>query len=609
MSEQNKPGRTSRRGFIAATAAALATPSLAAASSASPAPQKPPAPAGLDVPTLRVAQSVAAMQQPDEALTKALPLVNRYRGHIERLRTVELPTHVEPAFSFNPRRARKAPQKRAPEKPARRAPAAKIAPPTSDTDIAFATVSKLQAWLTAGQVSSQQLTKLALDRLAKHDATLSCVVTLADDRAMAEAKRADTERRAHPAGLSLRGIPYGAKDIFDTAHIRTQWGARPYLDRPVPMDDSTAVARLTAAGACLAAKLATGELAIGDTWGGEATYQDGRPLVGVAQGVHGNKTKNPWDPNTGASGSSAGPASAVAAGLVPFALGTETGGSIVSPASTCGVVGLRPTYGRVSRHGVMTLRWTLDKVGVIARSVADCGTVLQAIYGPDGFDGTVSEATFDWKPEAPRSTRRLRIGLVESELFDVDSLATEKERADAALLRPIFEAAIDVYRKAGFELVPVTLPAFPAAALYAIHNAEAGAMFDDITRSGAIDTLEGQGPNDRSSQLRAARFIPAIDYIRAQRIRTLMISAVEDLFARVDVFLSPTSSESVNMTNLTGHPALVLPAGFVKGEAGLDTPRNVMLTGRLDDEATLLDAGLTFERATPWHEKRPPQFG
>jgi Asp-tRNA(Asn)/Glu-tRNA(Gln) amidotransferase A subunit family amidase len=457
-----------------------------------------------------------------------------------------------------------------------------------------------------GQVSSEQLTKIALDRLRTHDATLSCVVTLADERAMAEARRADADRRARGAGPWLRGIPYGAKDIFDSADIRTQWGARPYLDRPVPKDDATAVARLAAEGACLAAKLSTGELAIGDTWSGEPAFQDGRPLHGDALGIKGRKTRNPWDSNTGASGSSAGPAAAVAAGLAPFALATETGGSIVSPASACGVAGLRPTYGRVSRRGVMTLRWTLDKVGVIARSVADCGAVLRAIHGPDGQDGTVSDAPFDWNPDGP--ARRLRLGLIENELFETDPDAGEKERAEAALLRPIHEAAVELYRRAGFELVRVVLPAFPASALYAIHNAEAGAMFDEITRSGAIDGLEGQGPNDRSSQLRAARFIPAVDYIRAQRIRTLMIAAMDQLFETIDVFLSPASSASVNMTNLTGHPALVLPAGFVRGETGLDMPRNIMLTGRLDDEAALLDAGLAFERATPWSKRRPPLF-
>jgi Asp-tRNA(Asn)/Glu-tRNA(Gln) amidotransferase A subunit family amidase len=458
-------------------------------------------------------------------------------------------------------------------------------------------------------VSSEQLVKASIERLKKHDATLACVVTLADERGLAEAKAADSSRRTIADVGRLHGIPFGAKDLFDSAAIRTLWGARPFRHRPVPTADATAVARLKSAGACLTAKLSTGELAIGDAWWGEAQFQDGRPLSGTdpSPGARGQKTKNPWDPTTGASGSSAGPAAAVAAGLLPFALGTETGGSIVSPASTCGVVGLRPTYGRISRHGVMTLRWTLDKVGVIARSVSDCGTVLQAIHGPDGLDGTVSDAPFLWDAEGGPRTRKLRLGVVERELFEPDGNDSEQERARHALARPVFEAAIGVYRSEGYEIVPITLPPFPGGALYAIHNAEAGAMFDDITRSGAIDELEGQGPNDRSSQLRASRFIPAIDYIRAQRVRSQMIAAVERLFERVDVFLAPPSSESVNMTNLTGHPAL-LPAGFVKSETGIDMPQNIMLTGRLDDEATLLDAGLAFERETPWHTRRPPLY-
>ena len=229
------------------------------------------------------------------------------------------------------------------------------------------------------------------------------------------------------------------------------------------------------------------------------------------------------------------------------------------------------------------------------------------ISGPDGLDRSVTAHPFNWSASTA-GIRRIRLGLVEQELFDVPASASERERARSATIRPVFEAARDVFRSAGFELVPVTLPPFPAAALYAIHNAEAGAMFDEITRSGAIDTLEGQGPNDRSSQLLASRFIPAVDYIRAQRVRSLMVEAVEELFSRVDVFLAPPTSDSVNMTNLTGHPSLVLPAGFVKSESGVDMPQNIMLTGRLDDEATLLDAGLAFERATDWRKRRPPLY-
>jgi Asp-tRNA(Asn)/Glu-tRNA(Gln) amidotransferase A subunit family amidase len=609
------PRHASRRGFIGAGLAAIAAPNLASAApdpSLSPLPQAPAAAgSGIDVPTLRVAQTVAGLQQSDEALGRAASLVTRYRAHVLTLRSVEVTTDVEPAFCFNPRRnapAPAAPATRPAALPLPRRAGARVAAPGSDLELAFATVAQLQGWLAAGQVTSRRLAALSIDRLGRHDGVLSCSVTIADQRGLDEAKQADAERAKGFRGGPLHGIPYGAKDLFDTRGIRTQWGARPYLGRPVPIADATAIARLKSAGACLAAKLATGELAIGDAWAGEAQFQDGRPLSGSSQGVKGNKTKNPWDPTTGASGSSAGPAAAVAAGLVPFALGTETGGSIVSPASTCGVVGLRPTYGRVSRHGVMTLRWTLDKVGVIARSVGDCGAVLQAIHGPDGRDGAVSGAPFVWSAGEAEPARRFRLGVVESELFEPDPDADEKARARFALARPVFEAALEVYRKAGFELVPVALPPFPAAALYAIHNAEAGAMFDEITRSGAVDELEGQGPNDRSSQLRASRFIPAVDYIRAQRVRTLMIAALESMFERIDLFLAPPSSESVNMTNLTGHPALVLPAGFVKSDTGIDMPQNIMLTGRLDDEATLLDAGLAFERETPWHTRRPPLF-
>jgi Asp-tRNA(Asn)/Glu-tRNA(Gln) amidotransferase A subunit family amidase len=255
----------------------------------------------------------------------------------------------------------------------------------------------------------------------------------------------------------------------------------------------------------------------------------------------------------------------------------------------------------------MTLRWTLDKVGVLARSVVDCGAALHAIHGPDGFDGTVTTTPFSWTAATSRAGK-LRLGIVESELFTPPENASEKERAAFAERRIVFEAAVETYRRLGYEIVAIALPNFNGAALYAIHNAEAGAMFDEITRNGSIDELEGQGPNDRSSQLRASRFISAVDYLRAQRVRTLMTDAMEQLFDRVDLFLAPPSSESLNMTNLTGHPAIALPAGFVKGDTGLDMPQNIMLTGRIDDEATLLDAALAFERETPWHERRPAAF-
>ena len=612
MKKTGDSGMISRRGFLGAGAVSLAAPGVSpavqTATTTVPAQAPPIAASGIDVAALRVGQAIVAVQQSDEALEKAAPLVTRYRAHIETLRSVAVATDVEPAFSFDPRP--KGPPRAAAPAPSRdrvRRPS-RPAAPASDLDLAYGSVTQLQAWLSARLVTSERLAALSISRLKEHDPVLSCAVTVSDIRAIAEARSADAERKRTARTGPLHGIPYGAKDLFDSAGVRTLWGARPFLKRPVPAADATAIARLKSAGACLAAKLSTGELAIGDAWTGEAQFQDGRPLAGTLSGPSGRKTMNPWDPTTGASGSSAGPAAAVAAGLVPFALGTETGGSIVSPASTCGVVGLRPTYGRVSRHGVMTLRWTLDKVGVIARSVADCGVVLQAIHGPDNLDRTVSDAPFLWTPGETPTKRGLRLGVIEAELLAPEASDDEKARARFARVRPIFAAAVEVYRQAGFEIVPISLPPFPAAALYAIHNAEAGAMFDEITRSGAVDELEGQGPNDRSSQLRASRFIPAVDYIRAQRVRALMIAAVEALFDRIDLFLTPPSSDSVNMTNLTGHPALVLPAGFVKSDTGIDMPQNIMLTGRLDDEATLLDAGLVFERETAWHTRRPPLF-
>ena len=616
MKRKTDGNATSRRAFLGAAVPALAFGGRTAegrardgAEAQAPAAPTAPAPGAIDVPALRAGQAISGLHQTDEALGKAVSLVTRYRGHLDTLRTFDVATDVEPAFLFDPRqRAKPRPTAAAlPARPPAKPAARRIAPPSSRMEIAFASAARLQAWLKSRHISSEELASVCLDRLKEHQPTLSCVVTLTDRRAMTEARHADATRDARTDG-PLRGIPYGAKDLFDSEGTRALWGAKPYHHRRIPAQDATAIARLKSAGACLTAKLATGELAIGDVWSGEPQFEDGRPLSNDGAGVRGLKTKNPWDPTTGASGSSAGSASAVAAGLVPFALGTETGGSIVSPASTCGVVGLRPTYGRVSRSGVMTLRWTMDKVGVLARSVEDCGLVLGAIHGPDGRDRSVTQTPFMWSPATLPSLRGRRLGIIEKELSEPETGASDQDRARFALSRAVFEQAVEFYKKAGCAIVPLKLPDFPAAALYAIHNAEGGAMFDDITRSGAVDELEGQGPSDRSSQLRASRFIPAVDYLRAQRLRTLLIGEIEDILGPVDAFLAPPSSDSVNMTNLTGHPCLVLPAGFVNSAAGLDLPQNIMLTGHLDDEATLLDLGLAFERETPWHTRRPPLY-
>jgi Asp-tRNA(Asn)/Glu-tRNA(Gln) amidotransferase A subunit family amidase len=403
-----------------------------------------------------------------------------------------------------------------------------------------------------------------LGRLKRLDPTLLCVVTLTEDLAREQAAQADREIKAGRYRGPLHGIPYGIKDLFSAKGIPTTWGAKPYATQVFDYD-STAVVRLREAGAVLVAKLATGELAVGDVW-------------------FRGRTRNPWNTERGSSGSSAGPACATAAGLVGFAVGTETNGSIVSPASTCGVVGLRPTYGRVSRYGCMTLRWTLDKVGALARTVDDTALVLDVLHGPDGHDETVANVPFTWA--GAREVRGLRIGYLESEFTGAS--------------KSFYDAALDIYRKAGATVSPIVLPDLPADAMYALFNAEAGAMFDELVRSGAINDLADKGPNGRANQLRAARFIPAVDYIRAQRVRTLLLRQMNALFEKVDVILSPASSAAVTACNLTGHPALVLPAGFVN-----DLPIGLLVSGPLFREDRVLTVAATFEAASEWRNRHP----
>ena len=528
---------------------------------------------------LEIAQQLIGVNLPAAERDSARPLVTRNRESYEAIRKVTVAPEIEPAFSFRiPTPARSGRSHRVsspPIRPPRAASAARPPRPRSIEDVAFEPVSTLSELIAARVISSTELTTMYLQRLKRYDRVLHCVVTLTEELAMAQAAEADQEIKAGRYRGPLHGIPYGIKDLFAVKGVLTTWGAQPFATQVFPYD-ATAVTRMREAGAVLVAKLSTGELAVGDLW-----FRD--------------RTRNPWNPERGSSGSSAGPASAAAAGLVGFAIGTETGGSIVSPASTCGVVGLRPTYGRVSRFGCMTLRWTLDKVGPITRSVADAATVLAALQGPDGRDETVPDLPFTW--DGGRSVKGLRIGYIEREFGGpVDG----EERQQVAARRPMLEAALAVYRHAGATLVPVTLPDLPAPALYAILNAEAGAMFDELVRSGRINELTDKGVNGRANQLRATRFIPAVEYIRAQRVRTLLVQEMNALFESIDLFLSPSQSESVTMTNLTGHPAMVVPAGFVDG-----LPMAVMLTGKHWGEATLARAGAAFEAATDWHTKHP----
>ena len=523
---------------------------------------------------MSAAQHVVGVNLPLSELESARPIVIRNREHYDSLRNVTVPSETEPAFSFRP------PRPRTPASPRPSTRRVSVLPPAARRRVgtmeklAFEPVRTLAPLVASRQITSTDLTKMYLDRLKRHDSTLMCVVTLTEDLALEQAAEADKEIRAGRYRGPLHGIPYGIKDLFAAKGVPTTWGAQPYVDQVFDYD-ATAIVRLREAGAVLVAKLSTGELAVGDLW-------------------FGGRTRNPWNPERGASGSSAGPAAATAAGLVAFAVGTETGGSIISPASTCGVVGLRPTYGRISRYGCMTLRWTLDKVGPLTRSVRDAALVLEALYGPDGHDDTVADVPFRW--DGGRVVKGMRIGYIEREFAGADAA----DQRQAAARRPHYDAALEVFRKAGATLIPITLPDLPAAAIYAVLNAEAGAMFDELTRSGAINTLTDRGPNSRANQLRASRFITAVEYIRAQRVRTLLLQQMNALFESIDVFLAPSNSDSVTMTNLTGHPAVVLPAGFVE-----QLPVGVMLTGKLWDEGTLLRAAAAFEAATDWHKHHP----
>jgi Asp-tRNA(Asn)/Glu-tRNA(Gln) amidotransferase A subunit family amidase len=441
-----------------------------------------------------------------------------------------------------------------------------------------------------------------LDRLKKYGPKLNCVVTLTEELALAQAAQADKEIRAGKYKGPLHGIPWGGKDLFATKGILTTWGAGPFQNQVFDYD-ATIVERLRDAGAVLVAKLSMGALAQGDRW-------------------FRGQTKNPWNPENGSSGSSAGPGSATAAGLVGFSIGTETRGSIISPSAVNGVTGLRPTYGRVSRHGAMALSWTMDKIGPMCRSIEDCALVFNAIYGPDGRDDTVVDAPFLWNPDVPLA--KLKIGYLKPEFEPPAAdgrggrgeggargqgrgegrgrggLSPEEQRSRADERLALLNGALDVYRKAGATLHPIELPATLtrySSALGFVLNTEAAAAFDDLTRGPGI---KDESLNTWPNTFRTHRFVPAVEYIRAQRIRTILMREMDKLMSDYDVFLSSTNSSSLALTNLTGHPAVAVRAGFVA-----NAPLMLMVTGRLYDEATMLRVALAHERATTWNAKNP----
>jgi len=441
--------------------------------------------------------------------------------------------------------------------------------PSDIEDLAFAPVTELAQLIRSGQITSTELTRMYLARLKKYGPRLECVVTLTEDLALAQAVRADEEIATGHYRGPLHGIPYGAKDLLAVKGYKTTWGAKAYEDQVIN-DNAAVIERLKEAGAVLVAKLTLGALAMGDVW-------------------FGGKTRNPWNTEQGSSGSSAGSAAATAAGLVGFAIGTETWGSIVSPSTRCGVVGLRPTFGRVSRSGAMALSWTMDKIGPICRSVEDCALVFEAIRGPDGQDLTVVDRPFDWDPGL--GLEALRIGYLKK-AFDEDHRTKKND-----------DAALEVLRSAGIEIVPFELPDnLPIEPLAIILSAEAGAAFDELTRSNRDDLLVRQDRGAWPNAFRQARFIPAVEYIQANRVRTLLMEAMAARMKDIDVYVAPSfGGDNLLLTNLTGHPAVVVPNGF--DDKG--SPTSISFIGGLYKEAETLRVALAYEQATDFHTKHP----
>jgi Asp-tRNA(Asn)/Glu-tRNA(Gln) amidotransferase A subunit family amidase len=533
--------------------------------------------------TIACAEEIAGLKFNDDQRKQMVEALKRQETQLEQLHQLKLENEVSPAILFDP-----VPPGVTPKLPAKRATVrSKVAPravPRDLDDLAFLPVTELAELIRRRKVTSTQLTQMYLARLKKYDPVLKCVITLTEERALRQAKAADEEiARGHYRG-PLHGIPWGAKDLLAVKGYKTTWGAGPFRDQTIDVD-ATVVKRLDEAGAVLVAKLTLGELAQGDIW-------------------FGGKTKNPWNPALGASGSSAGPGSAVSAGLVGFAIGTETLGSISSPSTVNGVTGLRPTFGRVPRTGAMALSWTMDKIGPMARSVEDCALVLEAIYGADNFDRTVKPGIpFSWN--ANLKPTQLRVGYVKS-AFDLPE-RNDKDQVQHAT-KKYDDAALDVLRKLGVQLIPVTLPDMPYNAMRLVLTAEGAAAFDELTRTGRDAELVQQTDNDWANTFRTARFIPAVDYINANRARTIAMQRWNELFDKVDVIVTPTNSfAQLVATNLTGHPAVILPSGF-RNTSPTDTtqvPVSLTFLGGLYQEANVLAVAKAWQDATDFHTKHP----
>jgi Asp-tRNA(Asn)/Glu-tRNA(Gln) amidotransferase A subunit family amidase len=523
---------------------------------------------------LRDAAAVAGLAFTDQQLDRMLAGVNKNLTRYAELREIPLDNSIAPPLYFNPilpgtkiDRTKRPIQTSAPPQVER---------PQNLEDAAYWQVTELAELIRSKQVTSVELTEMYLARLKKHNPKLLCAVTITDDLAMRQAREADREIAAGRYRGFLHGIPWGIKDLASQKDYPTTWGALPFKDRVID-HNATVVTRLTDAGAVLVAKLATGELALDDIW-------------------FAGQTKNPWDLSMGSQGSSAGPGSATAGGMVGFSVGTETGGSIVAPSAICGVTGLRPTYGRVSRYGVMTLSWSLDKTGPMCRSVEDCALVLAAIQGPDDHDLAVQDIPFNW--DANFDVRKLRVGYLKAAF----SNTRQTPKVDANDAR-----ALDTFRSMGFDLIEIELPEHSQMDFTMVMYGEANAALRD-----PIETRpSGLVRQDRVLAQNNLRLLPASEYINANRVRTILMHEMAEVMSKVDVYLlpfdyadytpNPVATLNSAVTNLTGHPCVALPHGFdEKGH-----PTSLSFIGSLYGDAEMLALARTYQNATDWHLKHP----
>ena len=531
----------------------------------------------ITVEMLESAQQIAGLRFTPDELRAVVGRLNRTGGNTaayETLRAADLGNSTQPALVFNPvPPGMTLPTNR---RPIRRETLA-VSMPATDAELAFLPLTHLARLVETRQVTPSELTELYLARLKQYNPILHCVVSFTEELARRQARQADEEIAAGTYRGPLHGIPWGAKDLLAVRGTTTTWGASPYKGRTIDTD-ATVYSRLTDAGAILIAKLSMGALASGDRW-------------------FGGRTRNPWNTEQGSSGSSAGPGSATAAGLVGFAIGTETRGSIMSPSTRNGVTGLRPTFGRVSRYGAMALSWSMDKIGPMCRGAEDCALVFDAIHGPDGRDNSILDVPFNW--DATADVTRLRVGYLRSAFEDDIEDNPEAPQRVASQRQNLANdrAALDAIRGLGVQVAPFDLPDLPTQAVGFILGTEAAAAFDTPTLNAQLDGMRVAPEESRwPDSFRMSRFVPAVEYLQAQRVRMRMIEEVHAALGDLDLFLG----SRLGLTNLTGHPEMSLPNGFFQG-----SPTSLRLTGKLFGEAEILLLAHAYQAATDHHLRHP----